>query len=80
MPKTLPLPEYDTDIAIELIRKWIHNRVDRRMLYLRLIDGYTFSRITDIISKEEGILYEEKTVRTRIHKGEVIIFNHYPNP
>ena len=78
MPKKILLREYDSDIAIELIRKWIHDRIDRRMLYLRLIDGYTFNEITDIISKEEGRTFEEKTVRTRIHKGEEIIFRHYP--
>lgn len=78
MPKKQILREYDTDIAMELIRKWIHNRVDRRMLYLRLIDGCTFNEIADIIFNEEGITFEDKTVRTRIHKGEEIIFRHYP--
>ena len=78
MPKQTPRPDYDSDVAIELIWKWIHDKVDRRMLYLRLIDGYTFQKIANAIHEEEGILFEEKTVRTRVNKGERIVFSHYP--
>ena len=68
----------DTDYLVELIRQYIHNRIDRRMLVLRLLDGETFERIADIIYAEEGFRPDEKTVRTHIHKGETILFKHLP--
>lgn len=78
MPKKELLPDYETDQMVELIRQHIHNRVDRRMLVLRLIDGCTFSHISQMIYDEFGTLYEEKTVRTRIHKAETIVFSKLP--
>ena len=78
MPKKQSLPEYETDQMMELIRQHIHNYLDREMLEMRLIHGYTFKQITDKIWNEEKVRFEEKTVRTRIHKGEEIIFRHVP--
>lgn len=77
MPKKQILPEYETDQAIELIRQHIHNKLDRKMLYWRLIDGDTFEAILDKVFDEEGIR-TVKTVRNRIHKGEEILFKHIP--
>ena len=77
MPKKQKLPEYETDQAIELIRQRIHNKLDRKMLYWRLIDGDTFEAILDKVFDEEGIR-TVKTVRNRIHKGEEILFKHLP--
>ena len=79
MPKQTPLPEYTTDQMMELIRQHIHNILDRKLLVWRLIHGYTFSQITQMVWDKEGIKFEEKTVRTRIHKGEEIVFRHLPS-
>ena len=78
MPKKKLLPEYETDQAVELIRQHIHNRIDRDMLYLRLIDGLTYERIAQEIYLKYDIRFEVKTVRTHINKGEDIIFAHIP--
>lgn len=78
MPKKTILPEYETDIARELIRQHIHDEIDRVMLDYRLNYGYTFKRIADLIYEKFGILYEEKTIRTHVHKGEEIVFRYYP--
>ena len=77
MPKQKPLPEYTTDEIKELIKQHIHNKVDRKMLYWRLVDGDTFESILNKVFNEEGIR-TVKTVRNRIHKGENIIFRHIP--
>lgn len=77
MPKVKRLPDYETDQAIELIRQHIHNKVDRKMLYWRLIDGDTFEEILNKLFDSEGIR-TVKTVQKRIHKGEEIIFKHIP--
>lgn len=77
MPKRLPLPEYTTDQVIELIRQRIHKKLDRKMLYWRLIDGDTFEAILDKVFNEDGIR-TVKTVRNRIHKGEEILFKDFP--
>lgn len=76
MPKKQPLPEYDIDIVAELIRRYIHNIEDRDMLVWRLDDGRTFSQIAQMIQTKYGVLYEEKTIRERVHKGEEIVFRH----
>ena len=77
MPKKQVLPEYETDQIVELIRQHVHNKLDRKMLYWRLVDGDTFESILDKVFNEEGIR-TVKTVRTRIHKGEDILFRHIP--
>ena len=79
MPKQTPLPEYETDQMMELIRQHIHNIVDRKLLVWRLIHGYTFKQITDMLWEKDKIRFEEKTVRIRIHKAEEIVFRHLPS-
>ena len=78
MPKKQVLPDYETDQMMELIRQHVHNHVDRKMLVWRLIHGYTFNEITDMLWQKEQIKFEEKTVRTRIHKQEEVLFRHLP--
>lgn len=77
MPKKQLLPEYTTDQITELIKQHIHNKVNRKMLYWRLVDGDTFEEILNKVFNEEGIR-TVKTVRNRIHSGEEILFKHIP--
>ena len=72
------LLECDTDFITELVRLYIHNRIDRRMLILRLVDGEKFEHIADIIFAEEGFRPDVKTIRSHISKGEAILFKHLP--
>lgn len=64
--------EYSNSQIRDLIAEYIHNQDDRRMLLLRLVDGLTFEQI----GFEMGMT--TKTVRLRIHKGEEILFRHFP--
>ena len=64
--------EYSNSQIRELIAEYCHNVDDRRMLELRLIDGMTF----EAIGFEMGMT--TKTVRTRIHRQEEILFRHIP--
>lgn len=50
----------------------IHDKTDRKMLYLRLVDGDT---IGEIAAKVE---LDDKTVWRRLRKGEKILFSHFP--
>jgi len=77
MPQKQPLPEYTTDQIVELIKQHVHNKLDRQMLYWRLVDGDTFEKILDKVFNKEGIR-TVKTVRLRIHKQESILFSHLP--
>ena len=72
MPKVSPLPNYGNQQIRDLIAEFVHNKTDRKMLYLRLIDGCTFSEIA------EAVGLDDKTVRTRIHRQEEIVFSHLP--
>lgn len=51
---------------------YIHDKDDRRMLYMRLVDGDT---IAEIASKT-GL--DDKTVWRRLHRGERELFRHLP--
>ena len=50
----------------------IHDKTDRKMLYLRLVDGDT---IGEIASK---VQLDDKTVWRRLHRGERELFRHLP--
>ena len=77
MPKKQVLPDYTTDDIVELIKQHIHNKLDRQMLYWRLVDGETFEEILDRVYNMDKIR-TVKTVRNRIHSGEEILFKHIP--
>ena len=65
-------PEYSNSQIHELIREFIHDETDRKILFVRLVNGKTFASIA------EAVGLDEKTVRKRIHKGEEILFRHLP--
>ena len=64
--------EYTNSQIRELIQEHIHHEDDRKMLFLRLVQGKTFDQISEIVRKDV------KTVRKHIHKGEEILFRHLP--
>ena len=64
--------EYTNSQARELIAEHIHNSVDRKMVYERLVNGLTFEKISEIYQ------LDVKTVRKRIHKCENELFRHIP--
>ena len=72
MPKESLRPEYTNAQMKALIMDYIHDKTDRKMLYLRLVDGDT---IAEIASKT-GM--DDKTVWRRLHKGERELFRHLP--
>ena len=72
MGKSPPPIEYTNSQVKELIQEYIHDEVDRKMLYLRLVHGYTYERISGIVKRDV------KTVRDHIHDNEKILFKHIP--
>ena len=70
-------PDYTTDQIVGLIKQHIHNKLDRQMLYWRLVDGDTFEEILGKVYDMDKIR-TVKTVRNRIHRGEEILFKHFP--
>lgn len=64
--------EYTNSQIRELISEHIHNQVDRKMVFERLVNGLTFEKISEIYQMDV------KTVRKRIHKCEEILFRHIP--
>ena len=64
--------EYTNSLIRELIAEHIHNQVDRKMVFERLVNGLTFEKISEIYQMDV------KTVRKRIHRCEEIIFKHIP--
>ena len=72
MPKASSRPEYGNAQIKALIMDVIHDKTDRKMLYLRLVDGDTISEIA------EKVGLDGKTVWRRLHKGERELFSHLP--
>ena len=64
--------EYTNSQIRELIAEHLHNSVDRKMVFERLVNGLTFEKISEIYQ------LDVKTVRKRIHKCEEILFKHIP--
>ena len=64
--------EYTNSQIRELVAEHIHNQVDRKMVFDRLVNGLTFEKISEIYQ------LDVKTVRKRIHRCEDIIFRHIP--
>ena len=72
MPKAYQRPEYGNEQITALIKEYIHDKTDRRMLYLRLVDNDT---ICEIAAK---VKLDDKTVWRRLRKGEREVFRHLP--
>ena len=72
MPKASSRPEYTNAQIKALIMEYIHDKTDRKMLYLRLVDGDTIGEIASKVGMDD------KTVWRRLHKGERELFRHLP--
>ena len=72
MPKASLRPEYGNAQIKALIMDVIHDKTDRKMLFLRLVDGDTISEIS------EKVGLDSKTVWRRMKKGERELFSHLP--
>ena len=70
MGRSSQRPKYSNTQIKELIMEHIHDKTDRKMLYLRLVDGDTLSEI----SAKVGLDYT--TVWSHIHEGEKELFSH----
>ena len=72
MPRVSQRPEYSNAQIKTLIMEYIHDKTDRKMLYLRLVDGDTIGEIASKVGMDD------KTVWRRLHKGERELFRHLP--
>ena len=72
MPKTQDLPDYGNQQITEIIKEYIHDKDDRKMLYLRFVDGLSLSQIADVMC------IDKKTVWKHLQKQEKVIFAHIP--
>ena len=72
MPRESSRPEYGNEQITALIKEYIHDKTDRKMLYLRLVDGDTIGEIAGKVG------LDDKTVWRRLHKSEKSLFAHLP--
>lgn len=72
MPKKRIRPRYSNQKAIELIKEWIHDEIDQKMLYLYLVKGKSQEEIAGIVDRNV------KTVGKHLRDGEAEIFSHLP--
>ena len=70
---TKPLrPKYGNSQITEIIKEYIHDETDQKMLYLRLVKGKTIDEISYVVKRDP------KTVRTHLRDGEKEVFSHLP--
>lgn len=72
MPKVSPLPDYGNLQMKEIIMDRIHDKRDRKILYLYLVDGETIEDIAGMMD------LNTKTVWKHIKDGKAIVFKHLP--
>ena len=72
MPKVFQRPEYGNQQIKALIMEHIHDKADRKMLFMRLVDGDTIGDIAAAVG------LDNKTVWRRLRKGEKEVFSHLP--
>ena len=70
MPRVYQRPDYGNQQVKNLIMEYIHDKTDRKMLFMRLVDGDTIAVIA------EAVGLDDKTVWRRLRKGENVIFSH----
>lgn len=66
------MQEYTNSQIKELIKEYIHDKTDRKILYLRFVDNDTIGEIAG------KVRLDTKTVWRRIHKNEKELFSHLP--
>lgn len=64
--------QYTNSQIKELIKEYIHDKTDRKILYLRFVDNDTLEEIAGKVG------LDKKTVWTRIRKQEKELFSHIP--
>ena len=72
MPKQKDLPDYGNQQITDIIKEYVHDKVDRKILYLRFVDGLSLSQIGSALN------LDKTTVWSHIQKQEKIIFSHIP--
>lgn len=65
-------PDYENSIITNLIKEYIHDKTDRKILYMRFVDNDTLAEIA------EKLNLDTKTVWRHVHDNEVELFKHYP--
>ena len=70
MSKASHLPDYGNKQITEIIREYVHDKDDRRILYLYFVDGISIRNIASTMS------LDPKTVWSHIQKQERVIFSH----
>ena len=63
-------PRYSNDEIRQIIDNWIHSERNRRILYLRLIDGLTLEEIA------ETLLIDISTVKRNLNRDQDEVFSH----
>ena len=63
---------YTNSQITELIKEYIHDKVDRRILYLRFVDGDSLDEIASKVN------LDRKTVWIHIRDNEKELFSHLP--
>lgn len=68
------LPKYNNSEKLALINERIHDKNDRRMFKLKLIDGMSLNEISNVLKQPYS------TLRDHYYKQVKILFDDFPDP
>lgn len=66
------LPDYGNQQITEIIKEYVHDKTDRKILYLYFVDGISIRNIATTVD------LDPKTVWSHLQKQEKVIFSHIP--
>lgn len=72
----IDLDEITNEEIEKAIDSWIHSEKDRIILKKRLIDGYTFQKISDYLYDEHKIVLSVRQIKNIVPKIEQKLFKH----
>ena len=62
--------DYPNSLIDVTINEWIKSERDRRILHYKLIDGYTYERIAELMDMSP------RRIQDIIYKAETIVYKH----
>lgn len=73
----LDLTNYSNFKIEAVIDEWIHSEIDRDLLKRRLIDGYSFPQLRDMIEDKYKMDYSDRHIRKRYDKAMCELNKHF---
>jgi len=66
--------DFPPDIIDEAINACIKDRIQRLILHYKLVDGYTYEEIGEVMKNATGRYVSDRTAKRKVYKAESTLF------